>query len=187
MLTDIDGERISNDQFDLVVKLQHKSDPALLYEFNESLSSNQEGWFGFNIEKISDYILKDGIPSSPLVITIEFLPNTNSIWLDQDGDFTLSYTLSAQQKDKALEIKMTRMEGSVLTPHSEEHIFVFKDQIPFAYLTGGFLLSGQNPPDKQVLEDLKTWISPTEDDEPAAGSRGVKGGFPTGGYHRTKK
>jgi len=118
---------------------------------------------------------------------MEFLPNSNTGWLDQDGDFTVSYTLSAQQKEKVLEIKMTRMEGSTLILHSEEQIYVFKDQIPFAYLTGGFLLADQSPPDEQLLEDLKTWITPSADEEPDALSRGVKGGFPTGGYHRTKK
>lgn len=186
-LSDIEGEKISNDQFDLVVELQYKSDQEVLYEFRKSLSSDQEGWFGFNIEEISGYILKDGIPAPPLVIHMEFLPNSNTIWLDQDGDFTVSYTLSAQQKEGVLELKMTRMEGSTLILHSEELIYVFKDQIPFAYLTGGFLLSDQSPPDEQLLKDLKTWITPTEDEESDARSRGVKGGFPTGGYHRTKK
>ncbi len=187
MLSDIEGQRISNDQFDLVVKLQYESDQEVLYEIRKTLSSDKEGWFGFSIEEISAYILNDANQTSPLEINLEFLPNSNTIWLDQDGDFTVSYTISAQQKEDLPELKITRMEGSELIPHTEEDIYVFKDQIPFAYLTGGFLISRQSPPDKQMLEDLKTWISPSEDQEAASGSRGVKGGFPTGGYHRTKK
>jgi len=84
-----------------------------------------------------------------------------------------------------MEIK--RLEGSELMEHSEEHFSVFKDQFPYAYLTGGILLSNDYPADKQLLEDLKIWISPSEEEESEAKTRGVKGGFPTGGYHRKKK
>lgn len=187
VLTDIEGKRICNDQFDLVVKLQYKSGQKILHELRNSITSDDEGWFDFSIEEISGYILKDGTTASPLVISLEFLPGGNTHWIGQDEDFMVSYTLSALQKDKTPEMKMTRMEGSVLIAHSEEHIYVFKDQYAFAYLTGGFLIADHTPPEEQLLEDLKIWISPSEDEESDARSRGVKGGFPTGGYRRTKK
>ena len=187
VLTDIEGERICNDQFDLVVKLQYKSDQEILLELRNSITSDGEGWFNFDIEEISGYILKDGIPASPLLIKMEFLPNSNTRWIGQDEDFMVTYTLSAQQEENLLEVKISRMEGSVLIAHSEEHFYVFKDQYAFAYLTGGFLIADHHPAEEQLLEDLKIWISPAEDEESEAHSRGVKGGFPTGGYHRTKK
>ncbi|MEA3462410.1 MAG: hypothetical protein U9R49_11055 [Bacteroidota bacterium] len=187
VLTDIEGERISNDQFDLVVKLQYKSDQETLLKLRYSITSDDEGWFNFKIEEISGYILKDGTAASPLVISMEFLPNSNTNWIGQDEDFMVTYSLSALQKEDSPEMQMTRMEGSDLIAHSEEHIYVFKDQYAFAYLTGGFLIADHKPPDEQLLENLKIWISPSEDEESDARSRGVKGGFPTGGYHRTKK
>ncbi len=99
----------------------------------------------------------------------------------------LSYTLSPVQLEKGMAMEIKRLEGSVLMEHSEEHFAVFKDQIPFAYLTGGFLFSDRHPTDKQLIDDLKSWISPSEVEQSEAKSRGVKGGFPTGGYHRKKK
>ena len=99
----------------------------------------------------------------------------------------VSYTLISHQNGDKIELQMKRLEGSSLIAHSEEHFYVFKDQMPFAYLSGGFLIADQNPPDKQLVEDLKTWISPSMEEEPAAASRGVKGGFPTGGNYRKKK
>jgi len=186
MLTDIEGKRISNDQFDLIIKLSLKSGQEALLETRSSLVTDDEGWFDFTIEEITSYMMKDGKRPSSLVISLEFLPNNNTRWIGPDEDFMVSYTLSAQQKENTLEMSIRRMEGSELIVHSEEHIFAFKDQFPFAYLTGGYLIA-DHPPEQQLLEDLKTWMSPGEDEESEARSRGVKGGFPTGGYHRTKK
>ena len=187
MLTDIEGERISNDQFDLKVQLMHKSDQEILFEFSSSVTTDQEGWFGFNIEGISSYLLKEGASGTPLVIKMEFMPNNNTSWIGENEDFMITYTLSSHQNENIIEMEIKRVEGSVLIAHSEEHFYVFKDQIPFAYLTGGFLVADHYPPDNQLIEDLKIWISPSEEEEPEAASRGVKGGFPTGGYHRKKK
>jgi len=187
LLTGIEGERISNEQFDLKVQLKHKSDQDLLFEFDSSVTTDPEGWFGYSIEGISSYILTDGIPGTPLVIKMEFMPNNNTGWIGQNEDFMVTYTLSPYQKENIIEMKIIRMEGSALIAHSEEHFYVFKDQIPFAYLTGGFLIADHHPPDNQLVEDLKIWISPSEEPGPEAVSRGVKGGFPTGGYHRKKK
>ena len=187
MLSDIEGEKISNEHFDLKVQLRHKSDQEALFEFTSSVSTDLEGCFGFTIEDISSYYLKDGLPGTPLLIKFEFLPNDNTGWIGQNEGFMVSYTLRPYLNENKTELEMTRLEGSSLIAHSEEHFYVFKDQMPFAYLSGGFLITDQYPPDKQLIEDLKTWIIPTMEEEPEAASRGVKGGFPTGGNYRKKK
>lgn len=187
LLTDIEGNRISNEQFDLRVQLKQRSDQSVLFEFASAITSDQDGWFDFPIEGISTYLMNGGIPGSPLVLFLEFLPNEHTEWIEEGEDFMVNYTISPAQKENHAEIEIKRLEGSVLMEHSEEHFSVFKDQIPFAYLTGGFLITDQSPADKQLLCELKAWISPSEEDESEAKSRGVKGGFPTGGYHRKKK
>jgi hypothetical protein len=68
--------------------------------------------------------------------------------------------------------------------HSEEHLFAFKDLYPFAYLTGGFLMTDTPPISAQSLADLREWLTPDALDENDDTSRGVKGGFPVGGYHK---
>jgi len=76
------------------------------------------------------------------------------------------------------------MEGSELVVHTENHLFAFKDQYPFAYLTGGFLITDKPPVSTQSISDLQQWLLPVDQDEDGAPSRGVKGGFPAGGYYK---
>jgi hypothetical protein len=186
MLTDIEGNRIANENFDLTVQLKRVSGSETLFEFSSATTTDQEGWFGFTISEISRF-LKDGETfSDPVVIKMEFLPNSTSQWIDQGGDFIVNYTLSSRHSNQTIEMEMTRMEGSKLMVHSEDHLYAFKDQYPFAYLTGGFLITDQPPVNSQLLNDLKQWLLPEEVDEEGAASRGVKGGFPTGGYYRKK-
>jgi hypothetical protein len=187
MLSDIEGEKISNAQFDLRVQLKHNSNPEAVFESLSSVSTDQEGWFTVNIEDISSYYLEDGLPGPPLLIKFEFLANDYTSWIGQNEGFMVSYTLKPFLKENKLELEMIRLEGSSLIAHSEDHFYVFKDQIPFAYLSGGFLIVDQYPPDQQLIRDLKEWITPSMEEEPNAASRGVKGGFPTGGNFRKKK
>jgi len=185
LLKDIEGKRIANESFDLSVQVKRVSGSETLFEFSSATQSNPEGWFGFNISEISRF-LNNGEPfSDPVLIKMELLPNSSTLWIKQGEKFELSYTLSSQQIGQNYEIEMTRMEGSKLLAHSEDHLHAFKDQYPFANLTGGFLLTDQPPLSSEVINDLKQWILPEEAEE-GAGSRGVKGGFPTGGYYRKK-
>lgn len=185
LLKDIEGNRIAGESFDLSVQVKQATGSETLFEFSSTTQSSPEGWFGFNISEISRF-LENGEPfSDPVLIKMELLPNSNTKWIKQGEKFELSYTLSSQQSRQSLVIEMTRMEGSKLMVHSEDHLHAFKDQYPFANLTGGFLLTGQPPLSEEVIEDLKQWILPEEAEE-GAGSRGVKGGFPTGGYYRKK-
>jgi len=48
---------------------------------------------------------------------------------------------------------------------------------------GGFLLSDAPPIDQNSVGDLRQWIVPDPTDSGAA-TRGVKGGFPKGGYRK---
>jgi len=185
LLKDIEGKRIADESFDLSVQVKRASGSETLFEFSSATQSNPEGWFGFNISEISRF-LNNGEPfSDPVLIKMELLPNSSTLWIKQGEKFELSYTLSSQQTGQNYEIEMTRMEGSKLLAHSEDHLHAFKDQYPFANLTGGFLLTDQPPLSSEVINDLKQWILPEEAEE-GAGSRGVKGGFPTGGYYRKK-
>jgi hypothetical protein len=186
MLTNVEGDRISNESFDLNVQLKKASGSETLFEFSSTTGTDPEGWFGFNISEISRF-LKDGESfSDPVVISMEFLPNSDTKWIKQGEDFVVNYTLLSRQSNQALEMEMTRMEGSKLLVHSEEHLHAFRDQYPFGYLTGGFLLTDQPPLSDQVINDLKQWLLPENTGEEGEVSRGVKGGFPTGGYYRKK-
>jgi len=185
LLKDMEGNRIANESFELSVQVNGASGSETLFEFTSSTQSNPEGWFGFNISEISRFLKNGELFSDPVLINMVLLPNSSTKWIKQGEKFELSYTLSSQQSGQTREIEMTRMEGSKLMLHSEDHLHAFKDQYPFAYLTGGFLLTDLPPLSSEVIEDLQQWILPEEAEE-GAGSRGVKGGFPTGGYYRKK-
>jgi hypothetical protein len=186
LLSDIEGHRVANESFDLKVELSRESGSETLFEFSSVAQSDQEGWFGFNISEISRFLNGDKPFSDPVLIKMEFVPNSSTKWIRAGEDFVLSYTLKSTTRDGQTSLEMTRMEGSKLQVHAEDHLHAFKDEYPFAYLTGGFLLSDQPPFDQELIADLKRWIVPDESDEEGAVSRGVKGGFPTGGYYRKK-
>ena len=186
LLNDIEGNRISNESFDLSVQLKKVSGTEILFEFSSTTLTDQDGWFGFNISEVSRF-LKEGDPfADPVLISMEFLPNDNTKWLKKEDVFKLSYTLLSRQSNQTQEFEITRMEGSELMGHSENHLHAFKDKYPFAQLTGGFLLSDQPPLTDELIDNLKLWILPEESDNADAASRGVKGGFPTGGYYKKK-
>ena len=184
MLADIEGKSISNEPFELSVQLKTESGQEVLFEFNSSTKTNEEGWFGFTISEISRYLLKDGEISETIVIWMEFLPNENTKWIRNGDDFMVTYTLAPTLVDNSKQLKITRMEGTELMIHSEDHLYVFIDQYPFAYLTGGFLVTDEPPISRQSIADLQHWMVPNDQDEKGAGSRGVKGGFPSGGYYK---
>jgi hypothetical protein len=184
-LTDGSGEVISGDQFEFSVTLMSAT-PAKgeLMKQQLTLQTDQDGWFGFMIPGISTYMLKEGQIQEPLVISLEFFPNEETTWLKDGQDFVVSYTLTPTVKDEAIYLKMLRMEGSELTAHREDHLYVFKDEYPFAYLTGGFLLTDAPPLADESKDDLREWMNPEPTD--GTSTRGVKGGFAKGGYGRKR-
>ncbi len=186
VLHDIEGNRIANESFDLNVQVKEPSGSDIWYEFSSVTQSDPEGWFGFHISEVSRYLNGDDPFSDPVMISLEILPNSKTEWIEKGGDFKLSYTLSSQTDGQDKELEMTRMEGSKLEVHSEDRFHAFKDSYPFGYITGGFLLSDQPPVGQELINDLKQWILPESSEEEGAASRGVKGGFPTGGYYRKK-
>jgi len=183
MLADIQNNRISNEQFDLSLKLLTETGD-LLWEDKSAVETDEEGWFDYSIREISRFLMKDEQIRKTIVIRMEFLPNANTSWMRKGDDFMVSYTLKPMLINNSIQIEMTRMEGSELTEYTDDHLSAFIDQYPFAYLTGGFLLTDKPPMDKNSKEDLKQLISPNPDVEDGAGSRGVKGGFPAGGYRK---
>ena len=184
VITDIQGKSISSEQFNLLVQLRPESEQEVLFEFSSSTQTDQEGWFGYTISEISRFLVKDGKMSNTIVIRMEFLPNGNNTWIKEGDDFMVTYKVEPVLIDNSIQLKITRMEGSELVAHTENHLYAFKDQYPFAYLTGGFLITDQPPVSSQSISDLQQWLSPDESDDEGAASRGVKGGFPAGGYYK---
>jgi hypothetical protein len=186
ILADINGNPIINESFDLKVELKHLNGTETLYSFTETTGADEKGWFGFNIDEVSRFLEISKSKQSQVVIRIDIMPNSQTRWIGKGDEFMVTYTLTALQEGSAVKMTMKRMEGSELILHSEDHLFAFKDQYPFAYLAGGFLLTNQQPFNNQSLDDLKQWLAPSESEASESSSRGVKGGFPTGGYHRKK-
>ena len=184
VLTDGGGMKISDEPFDFTVKLM-SAEPGKteLWSHKSSVQTNEEGWFNFSVPDISKYIMKDDAIQESLVIRLEFLPNDKTKWMRKGEDFMVSYTLIPTMRDNLMYLKMSRMEGSELTIHHEDHLYAFKDEYPFAYLTGGFLLTDSPPLNQNSVDDLQQWISP-DPTESGASTRGVKGGFPQGGYRK---
>jgi hypothetical protein len=182
-LADIEGVSIVNESFNLTVQVLPAGSGDVLYEFTTIESTDQEGWFGFTISSITDFMADEGIIRNPVVIRMVFFPNENTRWMKAGSDFLVTYSLEPGEPSAAM-FSMTRMEGSDLQAHSEEHLFAFKDLYPFAYLTGGFLMTDQPPIGAQSVTDLREWLTPNPLDENDDTSRGVKGGFPVGGYHK---
>ncbi len=178
------GEKIANENFDFTVKLiSSESGKSELWSYSGAISTDEDGWLTFSIPEISRYLNMKGDEKNSVVIRLEFLPNTHTKWLNQGEDFLVTYTISPTMKDDAIYLKMSRMEGTELTVHLEDHLYAFKDDYPFAYLTGGFLLTDAPPLDKTSIDDLRQWISP-DSSESESTTRGVKGGFPKGGYRK---
>jgi len=184
ILTDGEGQEISNEHFDLTVKLL-TAEPGrtVLWSQASRAKTDEHGWFGFTVPDISGYLMEGGSVKEPVVISLEMFPNQHTCWIKEPQDFMVSYTLTPELKDNALHLKMSRMEGSELEMHLEDHLYAFKDEYPFAYLMGGFLLSDAPPIDQNSVGDLRQWIVPDPTDSGAA-TRGVKGGFPKGGYRK---
>jgi hypothetical protein len=184
LLTDAAGEKMAGEPFNFTVKLI-SSEPAKseLWSHSESTSTDEDGWLSFSLPDISKYINMDGNEKNSVVVRMEFIPNSNTKWLRQGEDFLVTYTLTPTIKDDAIYLKMSRMEGSELTVHLEDHLYAFKDEYPFAYLTGGFLLTDAPPLNQTSIDDLRQWISP-DPSENGSATRGVKGGFPKGGYRK---
>ena len=109
ILSDIQGKKICNEQFDLSVKLMNESGQNILWETSSSTQTDDEGWFGFSIREISQFLLKDGQIKETLVIRMELLPNTMTKWMRKGDDFMVSYTLSPTMIDDAIHLKITRI------------------------------------------------------------------------------
>ena len=181
LLADIQGHGFGNEPFDLSVQINDAGDRSMLFEFTSSTHTDEEGWFGFTVSNLSRFIMEDGMFSKSAVIRLDFRPNADTKWLRKGDDFMVTYTL-APSTDDASPLKITRLEGTELMAISDEHLIAFKDNHPFAYLTGAFLVTDESPVNPQSISDLKEWVAPKGDE--TGTSRGVKGGFPTGGYHK---
>ena len=185
-LADIQGKAICNEAFNLSVQVTREGDYKILFEIDTSASSDDEGWFEYTISDISQYLLKEDGHTHPMVIKMELLPNEKTKWMKEGEDFMVFYILEPARDSIDTQLIMTRLEGSTLLKHSEDHLFAFKDLDPFSYLLGGFLITDHPPMDDQSISDLKQWISPENQDIEGGASRGVKGSFPSGGYKRKK-
>ena len=184
MLTDIQGNHISNEQFKLSISILSIPDENILWQENTISLTDDEGWFGFNLNDITPYLINNGEMNQALSVNLNFMPNENTRWMRKGEDFLVSYSITPIMKNDSLDFEMTRMEGSALTIHKDKHLIAFKDEYPFAYLTGGFVLTDK--PVDDAASDLQQWISPVEEVDEGRSTRGVKGGFPAGGYRKNK-
>lgn len=185
-MADIEGQNISLEHFDLKVQISKMHASEILYEFRTASYSDEDGWFGFIIPRLPSFIQEGENNLQPLDITLEILPNKDTKWMQEGDDFLVTYTLRPNPDADSLQLTMTRMEGSKLQVHTEKHLFAFRDQDPFAYLLGGFLITDDPPLKEQSFLDLQLWLSPEPGGEEGGASRGVKGGFPSGGYYKKK-
>ena len=185
-LADIQGKAICNEAFNLSVQLTGEGDYNVLFKIDSSAISDDEGWFEFSISEISQYLLKEDGHTHPVAIKLEILPNEKTKWMKKGEDFMVSYTLKPANSGLNSQLTMTRLEGSTLSKHTEDHLLAFKDSEPFSYVLGGFLITDQPPMDDQSIDDLKQWLSPDDQDVKDPASRGVKGSFPSGGYKHKK-
>jgi hypothetical protein len=185
ILADIDGAGIGDESFMLKVQIRLHASGEVLHEFTSDAKTDREGWFGFTISSISGYMMNEDGSWRPILIRMEFLPDDQTSWIEKGNDFLVTYTLEPSKRSTSL-FQMTRMEGSELEVYSEEHLHAFRDLYPFAYLTGGYLITDIPPADSVSVADLRQWLTPDPDDEGDASSRGVKGGFPMGGYRKKK-
>lgn len=184
LLTGSDKEIIPDADFDFTVKLV-SSDPGTteLWSYSEPISTDEGGWFSFSIPEISEFLGLNEDVNNSVVIRMEFTPNSKTTWLKKGEDLMVTYTLTPTMRDDAIYLKMSRMEGSELTVHLEDHLYAFKDEYPFAYLTGGFLLTDMPPLNNNSIDDLRQWLLP-EPSVDGAATRGVRGSFPKGGYRK---
>ena len=184
LLTDSNKDLIPGATFDFNVKLvSPEPGKAELWSHSEAISTDEDGWFSFSIPEVSQYLDMDEDVHKSVVIRLDFIPNSKTTWLQKGEDLMVTYTLTPTKRDDAIYLKMLRMEGSELTVHLEDHLYAFKDEYPFAFLTGGFLLTDTPPINKSSLDDLKQWIVP-EPTEKGSATRGVRGSFPKGSYRK---
>lgn len=184
MLNDVNGNPIGNEQFRLSLTLRDDLRQETLWNSQSLTETDEEGWFGYSIPAISRYLVSEDGIGVPVIIQMDFLSGNGTGWISAGDEFTVTYTLTPSIADGSFRVQIQRVEGTELLAHSEEHLYAFKDQYPFAYLTGGFLLTDKPPVETNAIADLRQWLFPDEQLEPGSGSRGVKGGFPVGGYRK---
>jgi hypothetical protein len=185
-LANIQGKAISSEEFDLSVQLTREGKSPVLFEINTSASTDEEGWFEYSIEDVYPILSEEGELKHTVVIKMEVTPNAKTEWIGEGEGFMVIYTLIPDQDSTESQLMITRLEGSTLVKHNEKHLMAFKDQDPFGYLLGGFLITDQPPIKPESTGDLKQWLAPENQDAEGGASRGVKGGFPSGGYHKKK-
>lgn len=175
------GELIADDQFNLLVNLDSPdAEGEILWSYSEHVSSNASGWFGLSIPEISQYLDIEGDAQAPLRITMKFSPNSNTKWNISGGELVVIYNILPDSGNNPENMKISRDDGVELIAHDQ--FLAFKDIYPYAYLTSGFLFTDTPPVTVEDKENLRQWISPEPTDPDS--TRGVKGGFPKGGYRK---
>lgn len=74
------GEKITNEQFELNVKLNYTGENENLWQYSETRTTDESGWFNFSIPAISQYLDLEGNAQKPLIITMRFLPTSYTKW-----------------------------------------------------------------------------------------------------------
>jgi hypothetical protein len=179
-MMNISQEAIKSDEFKLVIKIREGMSREAIYELRILKKTDQEGWFGFTIGDFHELLYKD--QASVLTVDLEFYPTPESHWIEQGEDFIVKYDLKKVIRNDSLLIEIERIEGSKgpkLEFFASGERLYFYDTYPFAYLQGGFAFTFMELND---TGKLRSYIS----GENEVKSRGIKGGFPVGGYRKNK-
>ncbi|MBN1132763.1 MAG: hypothetical protein JXR52_05865 [Bacteroidales bacterium] len=170
-------ERIAQNPFNLNVKVLNQSGDRVLWKETFSLTTDSQGWFGFEINDFDRFFNPESNVSL-LSVKMELAPSVSSTW--KEG-LSVAYSITRLFENDSVFFKISRMDESELTFLEYQDALFYRDMYPFIYLQGGFMLSLDETPDQ--LNSLRMSI---EGDSAAAGekvkSRGLKGGFAVGGY-----
>lgn len=167
----------SSDELELVVLLKEEPSGQTIKETKYSITTDKEGWFGFEIPDFQN-IFGNRTGTSEVTIQMELFPTAISRWASQGNDFMVTYTVKKVPRNDSLLFEITRIDRSILDFSQLDDVLLFTDNYPFLYLKGGFMLSVNYT--EENLVGLRYAISGAE----VTKSRGIKGGFAVGGYQK---
>ena len=173
-----EGNTINNDIFKLTANVLSDPAGAILWEKTFQIKTDDDGWFGFDLEEFDDLFENDKSELVDISVNLVFTPLTEGNWRPQGNDFPVSYTITRIIRNDSILFTMTRVPDKIkLTIMQQDYTLFYYDTYPFSWLQGGFILSPASIPAN--VETLQSFIV-------RGASRGIKGGFAVGGYSKKR-
>lgn len=161
-----------NDEINVALTLQDLELENTLWESKFLTSTDNQGFFGFEIEDINKYFA--GSENGTIILEIGLFPTINSKWETPGNNLSVSYSINKIIRNDSLLFEITRLADSQKLPFSEDNgILLIYDAYPFLFLQGGFIISLDRT--EECLTSLRKILT-------GELSRGMKGGFAVGGY-----